>query len=104
MSTPATLRLSILDQSPVPSGSTPAQALRNSIALAQHVESLGYRRFWMSEHHAMEMLACTAPEIMLARIGAETSHIRIGKRLTSPLRSRRIETDRFLRPGSHACS
>ena len=78
MSTPATLRLSILDQSPVPSGSTPAQALRNSIALAQHVESLGYRRFWMSEHHAMEMLACTAPEIMLARIGAETSHIRIG--------------------------
>jgi len=78
VSTPATLRLSILDQSPVPSGSTPAQALRNSIALAQHVESLGYRRFWMSEHHAMEMLACTAPEIMLARIGAETSHIRIG--------------------------
>jgi luciferase family oxidoreductase group 1 len=74
----APLRLSILDQSPVPSGSTPAQALRNSIALAQHVESLGYRRFWMSEHHAMELLACTAPEIMIARIGAETSHIRIG--------------------------
>lgn len=73
-----TLRLSILDQSPVPSGSTPAQALRNSIGLAQHVESLGYRRFWMSEHHAMELLACTAPEILLARIGAETSHIRIG--------------------------
>jgi luciferase family oxidoreductase group 1 len=73
-----TLRLSVLDQSPVPSGSTPAQALRNSIALAQHVELLNFHRFWMSEHHAMELLACTAPEIMLARIGAETSRIRLG--------------------------
>jgi luciferase family oxidoreductase group 1 len=72
------LRLSVLDQSPVPSGSTPSQALKNSIQLAQHVESLGFHRFWMSEHHAMELLACTAPEIMLARIGAETSTIRLG--------------------------
>ena len=74
----ATIRLSVLDQSPVSSGSTPAQALRHSIELAQHVESLGYRRFWMSEHHAMDLLACTAPEIMLARIGGETSTIRLG--------------------------
>ena len=72
------LRLSILDQSPVPVGSSPAQALQNSIDLARHVDGLGYRRFWMSEHHAMDTLACTAPEIMLARIGAETSRIRIG--------------------------
>ena len=72
------LRLSVLDQSPVPSGSTPAQALRNSVSLAQHVESLGFHRFWMSEHHAMETLACSAPEIMLARIGAETTTIRLG--------------------------
>ena len=71
-------RLSVLDQSPVPTGSTPAQALQNSISLARHVDALGYNRFWMSEHHAMETLACTAPEIMLARIGAETSRIRIG--------------------------
>lgn len=62
----------------MPSGSTPAQALRNSISLAQHVESLGFNRFWMSEHHSMETLACTAPEIMLARIGAETTKIRLG--------------------------
>jgi luciferase family oxidoreductase group 1 len=68
----------VLDQSPVSTGSTPAQALQNSISLARHVESLGFRRFWMSEHHAMDTLACTAPEIMLARIGAETTHIRIG--------------------------
>ena len=72
------LRLSVLDQSPVPTGSTPAQALQNSIALAQHVESLGFHRFWMSEHHSMDLLACTAPEIMLARIGAATSTIRLG--------------------------
>jgi luciferase family oxidoreductase group 1 len=78
VSLPHPLRLSVLDQSPVPSGSTPSQALKNSIELAQHVESLGYKRFWMSEHHAMELLACSAPEIMLARIGAETSCIRLG--------------------------
>jgi len=72
------LRLSVLDQSPVASGSTPSEALQNSIALAQHVEALGFNRFWMSEHHAMDLLACTAPEIMLARIGAATSTIRLG--------------------------
>ena len=72
------LRLSVLDQSPVSAGSTPAQALQNSIELARRVDELGYRRFWMSEHHAMDTLACTAPEIMLARIGAETKHIRLG--------------------------
>ena len=76
--TPKPLRLSVLDQSPVPAGSIPGHALQNSIALARRVDDLGYRRFWMSEHHAMEMLACTAPEIMLARIGAETKRIRIG--------------------------
>ncbi|MGH9596914.1 MAG: LLM class flavin-dependent oxidoreductase [Edaphobacter sp.] len=72
------LRLSVLDQSPVPAGSSPGQALQNSIALARLVDGLGYTRFWMSEHHAMDTLACTAPEIMLARIGAETKRIRIG--------------------------
>jgi luciferase family oxidoreductase group 1 len=59
-------------------GSTPGQALQHSIELARWVDGLSYTRFWMSEHHAMETLACTAPEIMLARIGAETKRIRIG--------------------------
>src|SRR5580693_3479649 len=72
------LRISVLDQSPVPAGDTPGEALQNSIALARWVDELGYRRYWMSEHHAMDLLACTAPEIMLARIGAETKRIRIG--------------------------
>ncbi len=72
------LRLSVLDQAPVSTGSTPAQALANSVALARQVEGLGYHRFWMSEHHSMALLACTAPEIMLARIGAATTRIRLG--------------------------
>ncbi|NYF80683.1 LLM class flavin-dependent oxidoreductase [Granulicella arctica] len=75
---PTKVRLSVLDQSPVSVGSTPADALQRSIELARHVEALGYHRFWMSEHHAMGTLACTAPEVMLARIGAETRRIRIG--------------------------
>jgi luciferase family oxidoreductase group 1 len=74
----STLKLAVLDQSPVAAGSTPGQALQNSIELARRVDRLGYTRFWMSEHHAMETLACTAPEIVLARIGAETQRIRIG--------------------------
>lgn len=72
------LKLSVLDQSPVAAGNTPAQALQRSIELAKHVDALGFQRFWMSEHHAMATLACTAPEMMLARIGAETRRIRIG--------------------------
>ena len=72
------LKLAVLDQSPVAAGSTPGQALQNSIELARTVDRLGYTRFWMSEHHAMDTLACTAPEIVLARIGAETERIRIG--------------------------
>jgi luciferase family oxidoreductase group 1 len=72
------LMLSVLDQSPVPAGNTPGQALQNSIELARLVDGLGYRRYWMSEHHAMDTLACTAPEVMLARIGVETKRIRIG--------------------------
>src|SRR6266481_670885 len=72
------LKLSVLDQSPVPAGSAPGQALQHSIELARLVDGLGYTRFWMSEHHAMDSLACTAPEVMLARIGAETKRIRIG--------------------------
>ncbi len=73
-----TLRMSILDQSPVAEGSSPAEALARSIELAKLGDMLGYHRFWMSEHHAMETLASTAPEILLARIGAETKRIRLG--------------------------
>jgi luciferase family oxidoreductase group 1 len=72
------LRLSVLDQSPVPAGSTPSHALANSLDLARHVDRLGYTRLWYSEHHAMDLLACTAPEILIARAAAETTRIRVG--------------------------
>ena len=72
------MKLSVVDQSPIPSGSTGADALRNSIDLAQHVERLGYTRYWIAEHHAMASLASPAPEILIARLTAETSRIRVG--------------------------
>ena len=79
MSTPSPkLRLSVLDQSPVPAGFTPSDALNNSLSLAQHVDKLGYTRLWYSEHHAMDLLACTAPEILIARAAAATTRIRVG--------------------------
>lgn len=72
------LCLSVLDQSPVAAGSTPGQALAHSLELAQHVDRLGYTRLWYSEHHAMAMLACTAPEILITRAAAATQRIRVG--------------------------
>ncbi len=72
------LRLSVLDQTPVPDGSTPADALSNSLDLARCVDRLGYTRLWYSEHHAMDLLACTAPEILITRTAAATTRIRVG--------------------------
>src|SRR5580693_10326127 len=72
------IRLSVLDQSPVPAGATPGTALANSLDLARHVDALGYTRLWYSEHHAMDLLACTAPEILITRAAAATSRIRVG--------------------------
>jgi luciferase family oxidoreductase group 1 len=72
------VKLSIVDQSPVSAGSTPADALRNSIELAQLADQLGYERYWIAEHHGMEALASPAPEILITRIAAETSRIRVG--------------------------
>ena len=72
------MRLSVLDQSPVSAGFTPADALRNTIDLAQLAERLGFQRYWIAEHHAIETLACPAPEILITRVAAETSTIRVG--------------------------
>jgi luciferase family oxidoreductase group 1 len=72
------LKLSIIDQSPVPAGFTAADALRNTIELAQLAERFGYERYWIAEHHAIDALASPAPEILIARLGAETSQLRIG--------------------------
>jgi luciferase family oxidoreductase group 1 len=72
------LRVSVLDQAPVPDGFSASQALNNSLDLAQHVDKLGYTRLWYSEHHAMELLAGSAPEILITRAAAATSRIRVG--------------------------
>jgi len=72
------VKLSIIDQSPVSEGSTPADALRNTIELAKLADRLGYERYWIAEHHGMITLASPAPEILITRVAAETQHIRVG--------------------------
>jgi luciferase family oxidoreductase group 1 len=70
--------LSVLDLSPVPEGSSAGDALRNSADLAHHVEALGYRRFWMAEHHNMPGIASAATAVALAHVATHTSTIRLG--------------------------
>lgn len=72
------IRLSILDQSPIISGHTPAQAIHETIKLAQAAERMGYHRYWLAEHHAIAALADPCPEILVARVAAATSTIRVG--------------------------
>ena len=78
MTGPDSLRLGVLDQSPIRAGGTAAQALAETIELAKTAEKLGYCRFWCAEHHASEGLAGPSPEIMITRIAAETDRIRVG--------------------------
>src|SRR5436189_5849568 len=70
--------LSVLDLAPVATGSTVGEALRNSIDLARHVERLGYRRYWVAEHHNMPGIASSSPAVLLAHAASATSTIRIG--------------------------
>ena len=70
--------LSVLDLSPIVEGGDAGGALRNSLALARHAETLGYRRFWLAEHHSMPGIASAATAVALAFVGAGTATIRIG--------------------------
>ena len=72
------MRLSVLDQSIAVAGRPHDQSIRNTVALAQHCEALGYQRFWVSEHHNHPTIVGTAPEIVIAAIAATTQRIRIG--------------------------
>ncbi len=72
------MRLSVLDQTPVSEGSTAAQALRNSIDLAQHCDGLGYHRYWLAEHHGGGLVAGPSPEVLIGPVAAATSRMRIG--------------------------
>ena len=70
--------LSVLDLSPVPSGTPASQALRDTVALARVAEAEGYRRFWLAEHHNIPSVTSSSPEVMIAAVGAATSTIRVG--------------------------
>ena len=69
---------SVLDLAPIIEGGDAALALRNALDLARHAERLGFRRYWMAEHHSMPGVASAATAVALAHIGAGTSTIRIG--------------------------
>jgi luciferase family oxidoreductase group 1 len=72
------LRLGVLDQSPIPEGSSAGDALRNSIDLARLTDGLGYSRYWVAEHHGTSGLACNSPEALIGPIAAATARIRVG--------------------------
>jgi luciferase family oxidoreductase group 1 len=72
------VRLSILDQSPIIRGHAAPRAIEETLALARRADELGYHRYWLAEHHAIAALADPCPEVLLARLGAETKRIRIG--------------------------
>ena len=71
-------RLSVLDLSPVSSGSNGAQALHNTLELARLTDQLGYERYWLAEHHNLLSVASSAPEVMIGHVASETSRIRVG--------------------------
>src|ERR1700693_6290105 len=70
--------LSILDLSPILEGADAGRSLRNSLALARHVERLGYRRYWMGEHHKLPGIGSPATAVALAHVAAGTTSIRVG--------------------------
>jgi luciferase family oxidoreductase group 1 len=77
-STHTPLRVSVLDQTPVPEGIRSAVALRNSIDLAKHAEALGFHRYWVAEHHGSPMIAGPSPEVLIAAIASVTARMRVG--------------------------
>lgn len=71
-------KLSVLDLAPVVEGSTTREALHNSLDLARHAETLGYKRFWLAEHHNMPGIASAATAVMIAHVAGGTDRIRVG--------------------------
>src|SRR5678816_2083548 len=69
---------SVLDLAFITEGSTPADALRNSLDLARHAEQWGYRRFWLAEHHNIPSVASAATSVLIAHVASGTSTIRVG--------------------------
>ncbi|MFZ6993948.1 LLM class flavin-dependent oxidoreductase [Curtobacterium sp. RRHDQ66] len=77
-----TTPLAVLDLVPVSAGSTPAEALRNTVDLAQRTERAGYARYWLAEHHLNPGVAGSAPNVVIGAIAAATSTIRVGSAAT----------------------
>ncbi|MET0553358.1 MAG: LLM class flavin-dependent oxidoreductase [Vicinamibacteria bacterium] len=73
-----TIPFAVLDLCPVPAGATPGDALRNTLALARHAEALGFRRYWLAEHHNMPGIASAATAIVIGYVAQGTSTIRVG--------------------------
>jgi len=74
----SSLRLGVLDQTPVSEGSTAAQALRESVELARLADRLGYHRYWVAEHHGGGLVAGPSPEVLIGPIAAATERLRVG--------------------------
>lgn len=72
------LPLAVLDFVGIEYGESPTEAIRGAVGIAQAVERAGYRRYWVSEHHNMRSLACSAPELLIANVAAQTDRIRVG--------------------------
>jgi luciferase family oxidoreductase group 1 len=70
--------VSVLDVSPVPTGATSGEALRNTIDLARAADRLGLHRFWLAEHHGMKGIASAAPEVLIGHVAEATEHLRVG--------------------------
>ncbi len=78
MKTLSDIKISVLDLAPIRTDGGPEQALRNSLALAQHAEKLGFTRFWVAEHHNMDGIASSATSVLIGYLAAGTSSIRLG--------------------------
>ena len=72
------MKLSVLEQSSLSEGSSAAEAISNTVALSKELDRLGYSRIWLSEHHNLNILQGSTPEVLLAAIGAQTTRIRLG--------------------------
>ena len=70
--------LSVLDLAPVPEGSSVSRSLANTLDLARHAEGLGYKRYWLAEHHNMPGIASAATAVVIGHVAAGTSTIRVG--------------------------
>ncbi|MER7864141.1 LLM class flavin-dependent oxidoreductase [Amycolatopsis japonica] len=74
----SSVALSVLDTSPIVEGSTPREALLNTVDLARLAEDLGYHRYWVPEHHGMRGVASSAPAVLIAHLANATTRLRIG--------------------------